>query len=147
MNNIYNIISVGIGGFIGSIIRYLVYLYFNKGLSKNVNTKIESSSFYLSLYYNFPIATFLVNIIGCFLIGFLMAYIEKSNSIPEHIRLFVITGILGSLTTFSTFSFESFDLFKNNHTNIAIIYLFLSVILGLIFCIKGYSISSVLFSK
>ncbi len=134
---------MGIGGFIGSIIRYLVYLYF----TKNVNSKIDNSSFYLTLYYNFPVATFIVNIIGCFFIGFLMAYIEKTNSISENMRLFLITGLLGSLTTFSTFSFESHYLFKNNHTNIAIIYLFLSVILGLIFCIKGYSISSVLFKK
>ena len=81
-----------IGGGLGSIARYGIGL---------IVPKYESG---------FPTNTFLVNIIGCFLIGLLIAFFQKTNSFHTTISLFFITGICGGFTTFSSFSVESISL-------------------------------------
>lgn len=88
-----SIILVGIGGAIGSIIRYVISILSNK--------------FWHS---NFPIATFSVNILGCVLIGLLFAAAEKQNIINQDLKLLLITGFCGGFTTFSTFSLENIQL-------------------------------------
>jgi CrcB protein len=86
---------IGIGGFLGAIARY-------------------SISHWIHHYgISFPLGTLMVNLVGCFCIGFLSAGIEKyPEKIPATLRLFLITGILGALTTFSTFSYETLELLK-----------------------------------
>ena len=86
---------VGIGGGLGSVARFLCQKY-------------------ISIWYPhpFPIATFLVNIAGCFLIGVFYEMAEKGNLLPLEWRLFLTTGICGGFTTFSAFALENVTLLK-----------------------------------
>lgn len=147
---IENIIAVGLGGFIGSVIRYLVALYFYSSelsilKSNNVVHTSNSIQFILNLLLKIPIQTLFVNLIGSLLIGILIALFQKSNLQNESIKLFLTTGLMGGLTTFSTFSFELMDLLKSNQLFYAINYLLLSLIFGIIFCWLGYSIIQILY--
>lgn len=83
------VFSVGLGGFIGAVLRY--------GISTWVNTLSTST---------FPYGTLMVNILGSFMIGFLFLYFQNSTLSVYHKSL-LITGLLGALTTFSTFSLET----------------------------------------
>src|SRR5437867_4307962 len=91
-----SILLVGIGGFVGSIARYLVAVFFAGQLSSA-----------------FPFATFAVNVVGCFLIGILFALSDRGNILTPEWRIFLTTGFCGGLTTFSTFSSESIRLLQD----------------------------------
>ena len=107
-----NCAVVGIGGAIGSILRYLISLI-----------PIKES-------FLFPIKTFAVNIIGCFLIGCVVAFVSKNSTLNPKLVLFLKTGLCGGFTTFSTFALETEDLIKSGHTGIAAIYVFLRFVVG-----------------
>ncbi|HYF32209.1 MAG TPA: fluoride efflux transporter CrcB [Chitinophagaceae bacterium] len=113
------ILLVGLGSFIGGILRYLL-----------------SSSIQLKAAATFPYGTFAVNLIGCFLIGCLYGFSEKWNLNMET-KLLLTTGLLGGFTTFSAFSFESYQLIKAGHLTMAITYLAGSVVLGLALTFAG----------
>ena len=116
------ILLIGLGSFIGGIARYL--------LSVTVYNKIPSA---------FPYGTFAVNIIGCFLIGLVFGFHERSGLTNEW-RLFIVTGLLGGFTTFSAFSFESVDLFRNGEPALALLYITGSIVLGLLATFAGIKI-------
>mgnify|MGYP000909561240 CR=1 FL=1 len=88
------IIYVGIGGFIGAALRYLI--------SSN------SSKWFGS---QLPYGTLIVNVIGGLLIGFIMQLSVQTSYISADLKLFLTTGIIGGLTTFSTFSYETIQFF------------------------------------
>ncbi|MBS1958174.1 MAG: fluoride efflux transporter CrcB [Bdellovibrionales bacterium] len=117
------ILGVGIGGMIGSVLRY--------GASLVARTLWESA---------WPISTFFVNLTGCFAIGALSILAEKYW--PEHrtLHLFLVTGILGGFTTFSAFGLETVLLYRNQGSTIAILYAVSSVILGILSVLLGRSI-------
>jgi CrcB protein len=104
---------IGTGSFLGGIFRYL--------LSLLIQTKTTA---------NFPFGTLTVNIIGCFLIGMVIAIFEKGQISPAW-QLFLTTGLLGGFTTFSAFSSETFMLFREGFVGYALCYIFASVLLGL----------------
>ena len=115
-----NIISIFLGGGIGAVTRYLI--------SVNMAKHIQA---------NLPFATFLVNIIGCFVIGFLyFLFIEKSDISPA-LKLSLTVGFCGGLTTFSTFSLELFEMVGNHQFIHAFSYIILSVIICLIMTAIG----------
>jgi len=102
---------VGIGGFLGSIARYGV-------------------SYLLAHYYSpIPWPTFIVNILGSLLIGILIGFQNRMDSI---VSLLLITGFCGGFTTFSTFSLENLDLLKDGMYLKGIGYMLSSLLLGLI---------------
>ncbi|MCC0705824.1 fluoride efflux transporter CrcB [Clostridioides sp. ES-S-0190-01] len=89
------VLYVGIGGFLGAILRYLISLKF-------VGTK-------------FPFGTLVVNILGGILIGFIMEMSIRTDCISNNLKLFLTTGLMGGLTTFSTFSFETVKFFDSGN--------------------------------
>ncbi len=100
-----NIIMVGLGGAIGSILRYIISLISYKSI--------------------FPLMTLITNIFGAILIGYITGIVLKRN-ISVYTVLFLKTGLCGGFTTFSTFSLEAYTLFQNENYGYAILYALLS---------------------
>ena len=100
-------LAVGIGGFLGSVLRYL--------LSEIPVKQI-----------NYPVNTLITNIIGAVIIGMVVSYADKTGMRPEKLLL-LKTGFCGGLTTFSTFSHETFKLIENGSLLLAGSYVILSV--------------------
>ena len=122
---IHKLLMVALGGSIGAVLRYLVYLLYER-----VST------------HPFPWATIAVNLIGSFLIGLLWGLFDKYYVSPG-LRLFLFIGILGSFTTFSTFAFELFSLAKDGNIKHLIIYILTTNIFGLALATTGYYISRI----
>jgi CrcB protein len=118
------LILIGIGGFLGAISRYLA-----------------SSYTYKIMGANFPYGTFLVNIIGCFLIGIIIPLSEERYLISPDTRSFIAIGFLGAFTTFSTFSFETLALFRDGEFWLGGWNIVLSLISCLLATWVGYLIS------
>ena len=110
-----NILYVGLGGFIGAALRYIT-----SGIVGRLTTQ------------PYPYGTFVVNMVGCLLIGFLAGVAESREIFTTASRAFVFTGILGAFTTFSTFSYETMGLFQNGEISPAIWNLALQIVLGLV---------------
>lgn len=110
------ILSVGIGGFIGATLRYATSGFVNR----------------LATQAQFPYGTFVVNILGCLLIGFLAGLADTRDLFNTTSHAFVFTGMLGAFTTFSTFSYETMGLFQNGQTSPALTNMGLQLVLGLI---------------
>ncbi len=121
---IKNLILVAIGGASGSVLRYLVHWIVSK-----------------KSYSTFPYQTFLVNIIGCLLIGLLVGYLYKYNTENESLKLLLITGFCGGFTTFSAFGLENVNMIQNQNYQLALIYTSLSLILGILAVSLGILIS------
>lgn len=79
----------------------------------------------------FPAGTFLVNIVGCFLIGFLVFYTGRTGQSMVTWRLLLVTGFCGGFTTFSSFSFENMQLLSDHQVLIFLLYVLLSITMGL----------------
>lgn len=115
-------IIVGVGGFIGTVCRYLVGLIsFKEGCA-------------------FPVKTWLINIIGSFLIGMIAALAVKIDSLNPRIVLFLKIGICGGFTTFSSFALETSDLLKEGRMHLAALYVILSMVVGILAVWAGQEI-------
>ncbi|TMI68619.1 MAG: fluoride efflux transporter CrcB [Bacteroidetes bacterium] len=112
---IRNILLVGIGGGMGSIVRYLCQRWFA-----------------FNYPAHFPWATFAVNITGCLLIGIFWGLSFKSFSGNESWKLFLMTGICGGFTTFSAFTLEGIGLLREEKPGLFFFYVIGSVTLGLL---------------
>lgn len=108
------ILYIALGGAIGSVLRYLTSILVAKYWSNQ-----------------FPLATLLTNVLGCFLIGFLIGVLEKNNLANSSLKWLLVTGFCGGFTTFSTFGYENISLFQSNNAAMAFGYIALSVLLGL----------------
>ena len=120
-----NILLVGLGGFIGSILRYLASGYVQQS-SKSID---------------FPYGTLAVNVIGCFVIGFLAQLAEERGAFMSESRLFVFVGILGGFTTFSSFGNETLNLARDSQMLNALANVGANVILGLFAVWLGRTVS------
>lgn len=117
-----NLLLVGLGGSIGSMVRYATSFL------------IKSKSF--------PYATLSVNIIGCFIIGLVFAISIKDETLSDNWKLFLITGICGGFTTFSAFSLENMSLLQSGKIGMTATYILLSVVLGIAATLLGYQLIS-----
>ena len=108
------ILVVGLGGFIGSIGRY----------------KLGGIILHHSIDWRFPLGTFVVNVVGCFVIGALAALVEDRDLFSSDTRLFLFTGLLGGFTTFSAFGYEGLFLIRRGEIATAAAYAGLSVLCG-----------------
>ena len=108
------ILIVGAGGFLGTVSRFLA-----TSLIQN------------HLLSTFPYGTFLVNIIGCFLIGLFYGISDRGNLLSSDLRMFLTVGFCGGFTTFSTFANENLALLRDGNFLLFALYTTLSVLLGL----------------
>jgi CrcB protein len=123
-----NILFIGLGGFLGSISRYLIVGLVNRVFPFTV----------------FPYGTLVVNVLGCLLIGFTVGLVEIRQMFRPEIRLFLMIGVLGGFTTFSTFSYETFDLARDGETVRAGMNVFLHIATGFGAVWLGNSLSRIL---
>ncbi len=122
-------IAVACGGAIGAMLRY--------GTSLLVNRFFEGPA---------PVATWVVNLVGCFLIGFLVPFLT-SRPASVSVQLFVLVGFLGSLTTFSTFSMESVVLWQDGRILLLIMNAIGSVAAGIFLVWCGMQLHASLFDS
>ena len=111
-----NILLVGIGGALGSVSRYLL------------GTWILS----VSRSIDFPYGTLTVNLIGCFVIGFLSQLAEARGAFTSESRALIFVGILGGFTTFSSFGNDTINLLHDGESFNALANVGANVILGLL---------------
>ncbi len=119
------ILLVGLGGFAGSVARYLV--------SKlNITWQV----------FAIPMGTLTVNVLGSLIIGILVGLSVKSNLVSTELRLLLMVGFCGGFTTFSSFTNENLMLMQNGQFLTVILYTILSVILGFLAVYLGYILGS-----
>jgi fluoride exporter len=109
-----NVLLVGCGGFVGAVLRFLI------------STRVSQS-----MGPGFPWGTFIVNVSGCLLIGFLSG-LFMARSFHPSAGLLMITGVLGGYTTFSSFSLETYTLINMGRPLSALIYAGSSVLVGVV---------------
>ncbi|HOO27611.1 MAG TPA: fluoride efflux transporter CrcB [Lachnospiraceae bacterium] len=107
-----NCLFAGIGGFIGTVCRYLIGLI-----------PLEHSS-------GFPFKTLMINITGAFLIGLITAAAAKNKALSPQLVTMLKVGICGGFTTFSTFAYETTDLIHSGKPILALVYVLTSTVLG-----------------
>jgi fluoride exporter len=87
---------------------------------------------------SFPWATFIVNILGCFIIGLVIAFANKNNFFADNFKLMLATGLCGGFTTFSAISLESLQLIKQANIHTALVYIVCSLLFGIAACAIGF---------
>lgn len=117
-----SLVLVFLGGGIGSSIRFLITKYFNK-----ISTI-------------FPIGTSISNILGCFVIGILIAFFNNHDIHKKDIFLFMSVGICGGLTTFSTLMLDIYNMYKCENLQYMLAYFSINFILGFFFIFFGFLI-------
>ncbi|WP_350292392.1 fluoride efflux transporter CrcB [uncultured Croceitalea sp.] len=108
------VLLVFLGGGLGSALRFLI--------SKVLNPTFQ----------HFFLGTFLVNIVGCLLIGFILGFSAKNNFLSENHTLLLATGFCGGFTTFSAFAFEKHSLLKSGELLHFSVYTISSIVVGII---------------
>ena len=121
-----NFLLVGIAGMVGAVLRYGLGVYFDHWW-----------------FYHFPLATFMINMAGSFILGWLTNFLPKVKWLHPHIKTALGTGLIGSFTTFSTFSVETVHLISAARWGVAILYVLLSLWGGLLFSWLGYQLGKV----
>lgn len=119
------ILLVGLGGFLGSVSRYLVAGWTHR----------------LWPLTTFPVGTLAVNVLGCWLIGLLAGLAEVRQLLGTDARLFLLIGVLGGFTTFSTFAYETLALTRDAELFRPLANVLLQVVLGLGAAWLGYALA------
>ena len=121
MPSLYSVLYVALGGALGSVSRYLLGTWAQTA-SKSID---------------FPFGTLTVNLIGCFIIGFLSQLAESRGAFTSESRALVFIGILGGFTTFSSFGNDTLNLLRDGETFNALANVGANVIFGLAFVWLG----------
>ena len=121
---IYKLLFIALGSAMGGVARYLIGKIFT------------SASM-------FPWGTFVVNIMGCFIIGMIYGLIDRGIGLGEHTKLFLTVGFCGGFTTFSTFAHENYLLFQSGNILIVAGYASLSFFVGILMAYAGHAIARI----
>lgn len=121
-----SILLVALGGAIGSVARF----------------KLSGWVLQQATNWRFPLGTFVVNVIGCFIAGLLAGMAVKQDVFTPDARVFLFTGLLGGFTTFSAFGLETLLLFKRGEAGVAIANAVVSVAVGLVVAWLGYGLAA-----
>ena len=117
------LLLVFLGGGIGSVLRFLIGKQFT----------FDS--------FSFPWATFIVNLLGSFIIGTVFGYMLVKGKLSSDLLVFLVAGFCGGFTTYSAFAYESISLLKAGQTNLFLSYVLSSVLVGF-FCVwLGYMVA------
>ena len=119
------LLLVALGGALGSALRYLTAILLARHYTGSI-----------------PLATLVVNVLGCFLIGLLIGLCSETT----YLRLLFITGFCGGFTTFSTFTAESYVIFREGTYGLALLYIAGSVLIGLLALWVGLYVSRIIAS-
>jgi len=117
------VLFVGLGGAAGSMLRYL--------------TNVITLKYYSA---NFPLATFIVNVAGCFIAGLIFGSITQETAEAQNLKVLLITGFCGGFTTFSAFALENVRLMNSGNLSTAVLYTGLSIVTGLLAAWLGLSV-------
>lgn len=120
MEHFTKISAVAVGGAFGAVARYLINI-----------------SPLATLFDKFPFPTFVINVTGSFLLGFLLILLTDRFEVGDVVRMAVIVGFLGAFTTFSTFEIEIYGLTSEREFLLALLYLLLSIGAGFIAVVAG----------
>ena len=120
------ILLVAMGGALGSVARHA----------------LSGWVLHHSVAWRFPLGTFMVNIIGCFVVGVLAGLVVKHDFFSPEARMFLFTGIAGGFTTFSAFGLETFYLLRREEVLVASGYVISSVLVGLLVLWLGFVLVS-----
>ena len=123
----YTYLAIAFGGALGALSRY----WLTVSIERFNGT-------------GFPLGTFMVNLLGSFLIGLLYILFAEKLSVADQWRPVIITGFLGAMTTFSTFSLDALLLFQQGHYNTALFYVLNSVMICIFAAYVGMQIARIL---
>lgn len=118
----HKILVVGLGGFLGAAARYVL-----SGLVHRCTSEA------------FPSGTLAVNLIGCLLMGVLVSLVEDRQLLAPGARVFLMVGVLGSLTTFSTFGYETLAMLRDGNLPHALGNIAANVVFGLLAVWLGWT--------
>lgn len=116
---------VGLGGFVGSVLRYGVY---------ELVVRLDG-------FEGFPYATLIVNLGGSLAIGALLGIAETRSAMSPELRMFLFVGMLGGFTTFSTFALEGFELIRVGQIPTLLVTVGLHTMLGFVAVALGYTLA------
>ncbi len=122
-------LAIGIGGFIGAILRAYIAGFVNHTIKHSI-----------------PFGTLAVNLIGSFTLGVLIGLIQTNIITNPHLKSLLTTGMMGALTTFSTFAIENFFLIQNGLIVESLIYIALNVIGSIILAGAGFKLIQAIYS-
>ena len=116
-------LAIGCGGFLGAILRYAVTLAFVRRLEGGL-----------------PLGTLVCNVVGCLLIGVLVALCESRPGLGESTQLFLRVGLLGAFTTFSAFGLETVELLREGAWGAALVIVLGNLVFGLAAVVGGLAL-------
>ena len=117
MERLEKLAYIAIGGGLGAVLRYLVSGWGQRVVSPGT----------------FPAGTLLVNLLGCLVIGALVAWFAGPHRVREEVRLALLIGVLGGFTTFSSYAYETFSLLEDGKRMHAV----LNIVLSNVLCLAG----------
>jgi len=116
------ILLIGTGGFLGAVLRYAASTWIKENWDAG----------------KFPLATFTVNLVGCFLIGALYRLADEIPVLGKELHPFLFVGLLGGFTTFSTFGLELFHLHRNHGIGLSLLHGVASIAGGILLTWTGF---------
>lgn len=122
------LLFVMMGGFFGTVSRYALGEWL---VTRN----------------GFPLSTLLINLVGCFILGWFLTYVSRRKKIRSEYTLIFGTGFIGSFTTFSTFSVETLQLLQDGLVFLALVYVLTTVFIGLFLSFLGYKLALLSFRE